>query len=125
MGAALSLLIPNSITYMVPALFILLFILSFMLLTKDGGPMMFFASLGAAGAFFWYFILSYNVRKSTVPMADSWYTINNVIASVTALHCLFILVGSKFYQFTWITMAALIALLTIQHINVLYFKTDG
>ena len=125
MTAALSLLIPKSTVYVIPIVFILLFIMSFMLLAIDGGPLLFVASLGASATFFWYFILCYKVRKSTSPMPDSWNTLNIIIASVVALHCLFILVGNAFYQFTWITMATLIGLLTMQHVNVLYFKTDG
>ena len=125
MTAALSLLIPKSTVYVIPIVFVLLFILSFMLLTIDGGTLLFIASLGASATFFWSFILCYNVRNSTSPMPDSWNTLNIIIAGVVALHCLFILVGKNFYQFTWITMATLIGLLTMQHVNVLYFKTDG
>ena len=125
MTAGLSLLIPKSMVYVVPIVFILLFLLSFMLLSVEGGPLLFVASLGAAATFFWYFILCYKVRKSTAPMPETWNNVNIIIASVVALHCLFIVIGNKYSQFTWITMATLVGLLTMQHVNILYFKTEG
>jgi hypothetical protein len=125
MSAALCLLIPKSVVYVIPIIFILLFLLSFMLLSVNGGPLLFVASLGASATFFWYFILCYNIRNSPTAMPDSFNNLNIIIASVAALHCLFILIGNKFYQFTWITMATLVGLLTMQHVNILYFKTDG
>jgi hypothetical protein len=96
-----------------------------MLFTIDGGPVIFMGSLGATAVFVWYFILNHSVRKSITPLPDSWNNVNGVIAAVAALHCIFIIIGSKFYQYIWITMAALIGLLTMQHVNVLFFKTNG
>jgi protein tyrosine phosphatase len=83
------------------------------------------ASLGATGMFIWYVYLIFTNRSIMGNMPKTWETVNKVIACVAALHCLLIAMGKTFFQFTWITMAGLIGLLTMQHVVVTNFRTNG
>ena len=124
MVAALCIFIPDSTIYIVPIVTFFMFVLAYMLYAvKDTLSSM--ASLGATGMFVWYVVLIFTNRGIMGNMPETWETVNKVIASVAALHCLFISLGKKFFQFTWISMAGLVGLLTMQHVVVTHFRTNG
>ena len=84
-----------------------------------------FACLGTFGILVWYVILMVTNRSSLSKLPATWNTYNGIIAGLIALHFLFIAVGKAFYTFTWVTMAALAAMMTMQHVTLNNFKTNG
>jgi len=111
---ALCFLIPGTTVFVVPIVMFLMFVISLMLYAVQD-PLSAMASLATTGMFIWYFILVFTNRAVINDMPQSWVTFNVLIGLITAVHCLLIVLGRKFFQFTWITMAGLVFLLTIQH----------
>ena len=134
---ALCTMVPNTMVYMIPLFMFLVFFLS-MLSLPFGGLMTLLAGLGTTAVFIWYFILTFTM-KEVRDVPDTWYNLNYVIGGLAAIHCVLIALGASekknespknvvymwFFMATWITMALLVALLTMQHVTVTYFKTDG
>ena len=71
------------------------------------------------------FVLIFTNRSIIDTMPENWNTANRLIASIAAVHCLFITFGKSFYQLTWVTMAGMVALLTMQHVVATNFRTNG
>lgn len=122
--ASLCLFLPGSTVYVVPIILFVMFILALMLFALDDFIAS-FASLATTGILIWYFVLIFTNRSIIDTMPENWNTANRLIASIAAVHCLFITFGKSFYQLTWVTMAGMVALLTMQHVVATNFRTNG
>ena len=128
---SICLVIPNSTIYVAPLILIVFVVLMFLLM-PIGGYINAIASLGAVGVFLWYVIITFMNKDILEKMPESWDNVNVLIAAVAMLQCLLIAVGALaptgrkwYFQTTWITMAFLILLMTIQHMTATFFRTNG
>lgn len=123
-----TLFIPGSLVFLILPLFFMIFGMAF-LVYPLAGVSVFVANMLASAAVGWYGVLAVTKRNVIDEMPDSFYNVSNVINIVCTVHALLLFMGSfkkmVYFYFTWITMAALILLVTIQHITVSFYMTNG
>ena len=116
--------IPASALYLIPFCTLSMFIVTVMTYAYNE-KLAAFASLGALGILVWYVVIMVTNRNSLSKMPETWNTYNGIIAGLVALHFLFIAIGKALYTLTWVTMAGLAAMMTLQHVTINNFKTNG
>jgi hypothetical protein len=120
--SSIGMLWTKQLIYVLPVTLFLLMVQTVMWISN---PSVFVANFITFLILLWYFIILYFNKDSLDVMPKSWYTQNSIISYVAAAHFLFLTVGKFFLQLTWITMATLMVLVTMQYINASHFKTDG
>jgi hypothetical protein len=120
----LSFFIPNTSMYVVPIAMGLMFVIACLAYAyKDKLTAACF--LCSTGILMWYVILIFDNRAKLDQMPESWHTYNYILGGLVAVQSLLVAIQEKFFICTWVTMAALVAILTIQHITITNLKTDG
>ena len=109
--------------YVLPIVIVLLVIITIMTITLYSSTIM--SNLITCGVLVWYWILMFFNKDTLDAMPSNWNTYNTIISYVTMVHCFMFFLGSGFRMFTWVTMATLIAMITMQHIISTHFKTNG
>jgi hypothetical protein len=120
--SSIGMLWTKQLIYVLPVILVLLI---FQTVLWASNPSVFMANIMTFTALLWYFILQYFNKNSLDVMPKNWYTQNTIISYVTTAHFLFLVVGKFFLQLTWLTMATLLVLVTMQHVTATHFKTDG
>jgi hypothetical protein len=114
---------PKQMMYILPVILTLMLVQAQMVASTD--PVLFGSMFGSFAILLWYWILQYTNRQALDKMPENWYNNNIVIAVVTIVHFLFLAMGGMFSQGTYVTMAVLVVMVTLQHVTATHFRTNG